>query len=67
MPIPLRDVEEVVSLLLIYLPTAPAKQLLGDLERSRAAEHDASFKETVRRLGAELAERTRGDYSYTRR
>ena len=45
-----RDTDELLGLILIYLPSAPARQLLGDLARSRAAEANTSLRETLRRL-----------------
>ena len=60
-----RDVDELVDLLLIYVPSAPAKQLLGDLYRSKAADNNGAFKETVRRLQRRL-DATHPTPTYTR-
>ena len=50
MAVALRDIDELRRLILIYVPLNPARQLVGDLYRSKAAEHNASLKETLRQL-----------------
>lgn len=50
MPVALRDIDELRRLILIYVPLYPARQLVGDLYRSRASERNASLKETLARL-----------------
>lgn len=57
-----KDTEEVLGILLTYLPSAAALQLLGDLARSKAAEHNASLAEMVGQLVSALS--ARGPVSY---
>jgi hypothetical protein len=54
--------EELLGLLLIYVPSAPARQLLGDWQRSRASLHDAHLKAVVESLIVALEQR--GPTSY---
>lgn len=57
-----KDTEEVLNLILLYLPSAPARQLLGDLQRSKAALHNASLRETIERLIVALERRGPTNY-----
>lgn len=49
------DVDEIARLIRLYLPSAPAMQLAGDLYRSKAAGRDPHLKEVFRQLRERLA------------
>lgn len=55
-----KDVLALLDIVLIYVPPAPARQMLSELARSRVAGNDESFKIIIRRLIDALDERTRG-------
>ena len=50
MPVALRDIDELKRLILVYVPLYPARQMIGDLYRSKASERNARLKETLTRL-----------------
>jgi hypothetical protein len=56
------DVEEVLGIVLLYVPPSPARQMFGEVLRSRAAKTDAHLRECARELIEALAMR-QGGYS----
>lgn len=48
------DAAELARLFLVFMPTAAAQQLSGDLYRSKAAAKDASLKDAFRQLNERL-------------
>ena len=64
MPVAHPDTKELLNLILIYLPSALARQLLGDIYRSKAYEHDRNLRVIVWRLIEALDQR--GPTSYVK-
>lgn len=59
-----RDVPELLRLMRTHLGAAPARQLLGDWYRSKAAEKNAEFRDSVRKLMIGLDEASVGPNAY---
>lgn len=55
------DARELAALFKLYLPAAPARQLLCDLVRSRASQKNVAMREVLQRAVAEIGT----DKSYT--
>lgn len=66
MPVAKRDIGMLVQIVLLYLPPAPARQMLAELYRTKAAEANKSLHETLRRMLYELdsVPRTGNQMSY---
>ena len=57
MPVAHRDIDALLDIVLLYVPAKPARQLLGDIYRSKAAQANASLRETAHRLMDALDQR----------
>jgi hypothetical protein len=54
MPVAHRDIALLVRIVLLYLPPAPARQMLSELYKTKAAEANKSLHETLKRMMHEL-------------
>jgi hypothetical protein len=61
---PRADVADLLDTMLLYIPSAPLRQMLGHIERSKVGDRDATLRDLMRRLRAELD--TRGATSFRR-
>lgn len=62
MPLDKKAVDGLLAILLIYLPTAAARQMLGDIYRSRASEQNEALNAGTRQLIDAL--QSRGPLTY---